>query len=91
MAERPPEDAPVLKAWIDPDGEDDDLHIIVEGEERVYEDIDAHVAMLIQNEQYTRQFERSAMTLLSAYQRVLARDPETEEIPESETVGRPEA
>lgn len=91
MAGNPPRDAPTLTAWIDTDGDDDDLHILVEGEETVLEDIDANVAILAQNDQYTRQFERSALTLLTAYQRALAsEDRADEQIPDSETVS-PEA
>jgi len=94
MAENPPDDAPVLKAWIDTDGTDDNVHIVVEGEDIVYENVDAHVATLVQNQQYAAQFQRSATTLLGAYEDAVAlqdADDDQSEIPDSETIGRSEA
>lgn len=62
-----PEDAPRLTAWLDDDGEGDELHVRVSDGEDTYETVHSNLAMLLQNEQYLRQIQQSGLNLLSLY------------------------
>lgn len=65
-----PEDAPTLTAWIDTDGEGDQLHVRVEGADgTTYDDLDADLEILLGQEQYVAQLSRPAMTLLTLHDR----------------------
>lgn len=66
-----PADAAVMTAWIDTDDEGNEtLHTVVEGEERVYEDIESDLGIALENQQYVGQFERPSLALLTLHYRL---------------------
>ena len=60
-----PDDAATLTAWIDREGDHNNLNVVVEDGDRVYEDIQSDVAMAVENNRYVPQFERPALSLLT--------------------------
>jgi len=65
-------DAPRLEAWIDTEGEGDELHVRVETNERTYEASDTDLATLLQTEQFLDSMTRSALVLLTLWERAVA-------------------
>lgn len=82
MPSTPPEDAPTLTAWIDTDGDDDQLHVAVEENGTTYETIETHIGMLAANKQYLDAFENPALTLLTLYNRAVT-DANTDAEPDA--------
>ena len=82
-----PDYAPTLTAWIDAEGNEDQLHVRVEGVDGTeYDRLDADLGMLLQQEQYVAQLSRPALTLLTLRDREV-REQEGEAVDvESETV-----
>jgi hypothetical protein len=64
-------DAPRLEAWIDTDGEGDELHVRVHTDGRTYESVDTDLATLLQTEQYLDSMTRSALVLLTLWERAV--------------------
>lgn len=87
MPEQPPGDSPSLTAWIDADGDEDQLHIRVEENGTVYDELDLDIQMLAANENYLETFERSALTLLTLRNRIIR--AELEEPVEEESRAEP--
>lgn len=69
MEPEPPADAPKLTAWIDTDGEDDQLHIVVSENGQVYDRVETHIGVLAANNQIFEAFERPPITLVTLYNR----------------------
>jgi hypothetical protein len=65
-------DAPRLEAWIDTDGEGDELHVRVQADGRTYESTDTDLATLLQTEQFLDSMTRSALVLLTLWERAVA-------------------
>jgi len=64
-----PDDHPRFKAWLDTDGDGDQLHVRVSDDGTVYEELDIDLDTLLQTDQYLGTFQRPALSLLSLYER----------------------
>lgn len=60
---------PTLTAWLDTEGDGDQLHVRVEHDGTEYEAVDLDLAMLLSNEQYVQALSRASLTLLTLYER----------------------
>lgn len=69
---------PRLEAWLDTDGENDQLHIRVTEDGQEYEAHDVDLDTLLQMEQYVAALDQPALTLLSLYERRVTTSDETE-------------
>lgn len=70
MDDMPP-DAPRVVAWLDTDGDNDQLHVRVREGDREYERLDADVESKLGNEQFLHELTQSGLTLLTLRDRVL--------------------
>lgn len=75
MDTEPPADAPQLTAWIDTDGEDDQLHIVVSENGQVYDRVETHIGVLAANNQIFEAFDRPPVTLVTLYNRLVKENP----------------
>lgn len=72
------EDQPRLEAWVDTDGENDHLHVVVAEDGTEYERVDTNIEVLLQNERFVDSISRASLTLLSLYDRAIQQQPDTE-------------
>lgn len=67
-------DQPRLEAWLDTDGDDDQLHLRVTANGTEYHRTDADLETLLQTEQFLSSFQRPALSMLSVWEREVAEE-----------------
>lgn len=70
---------PRLEAWLDTDGENDQVHVRVSADGTEYERVDADLETLLQTEQFLSMFQRPALALLSIWERTVETDVDRED------------
>lgn len=65
-------DQPRLEAWLDTDGDEDQLHLRVTANGTEYDRVDADLETLLQTEQFLSLFQRPALSMLSVWEREVA-------------------
>jgi hypothetical protein len=86
MPERPA-DAPYIEAWVDTDGDGDQVHIRVGDEERTYDQQDSNIGMLWQGERWRTAFADAGLTLFQLWRQAAAQSDEQQVPAEAVTDG----